>query len=217
MSLVLLLFVYTLFFAFLSPVWICILSTAVKVFNSFSATRVSPVALLYHIHLLPGNSSSIFGQLLTCPLFLKFCHLKSARKWNHAVYICIWCFHLKLPGESSKLLSISILYFFLLLSRRQWHPTPVLLPGKSHGRRSLVGCSPWGLEETDATEQLPFHFSLSCIGEGNGNPLHCSCLENPRGGGAWWAAVYGVTQSRTRLKRLSSSSILLHTHTHQFV
>ena len=90
--------------------------------------------------------------------------------------------------------------------RRQWHPTPVLLPGKSHGWRSLVGCSPWGREESDMTERLPFHFSLSCIGEGNGNPLQCSCLENPRDGGAWWAAIYGVTQSRTRLKRLSSSS-----------
>ena len=56
------------------------------------------------------------------------------------------------------------------------------------------------------TEQLHFHFSLSCIGEGNGNPLQCSCLENPRDGGAWWAAVYGVAQSWTRLKRLSSSS-----------
>ena len=55
------------------------------------------------------------------------------------------------------------------------------------------------------TEQLHFHFLLSCIGEGNGNPLQCSCLENPRDGGAWWAAVYGVTQSRTRLKRLSSN------------
>ena len=90
--------------------------------------------------------------------------------------------------------------------RRQWHPTPVLLPGKSHGQRSLVGCSPWGHWESDTTEELHFHFSLSCIGEGNGNPLQCSCLENPRDGGAWWAAVYGVAQSRTRLKRLSSSS-----------
>ena len=54
-------------------------------------------------------------------------------------------------------------------------------------------------------ERLPFHFSLSCIGEGNGNPLQCSCLENPRDGGAWWAAVYGVAQSQTWLKRLSSS------------
>ena len=90
--------------------------------------------------------------------------------------------------------------------RRQWHPTPALLPGKSHGQRSLIGCSPWGFEESDTTERLHFHFSLSCIGEGNGNPLHCSCLENPRVGGAWWAAVYGVAQSQTRLKRLSSSS-----------
>ena len=93
------------------------------------------------------------------------------------------------------------IYAFRQLSwRRQWHPTPVLLPGKSHGRRSLVGCSPWGRQESDTTEQLPFHFSLSCIGEGNGNPLQCSCLENPRDGGAWWAAIYGVTQSQTRLK-----------------
>ena len=88
--------------------------------------------------------------------------------------------------------------------RRQWHPTPVLLPGKSHGRRSLVGCNPWGCKESDTTEQLHFHFSLSCIGEGNGNPLQRSCLENPRDRGAWWAAVYGVTQSQTRLKWLSS-------------
>ena len=79
-------------------------------------------------------------------------------------------------------------------------PTPVLSPGKSHGPRGLVGCSPWGREESDTTEQLHFHFSLSHIGEGNGNPLQCSCLENPRDGGAWWAAVSGVAQSRTRLK-----------------
>ena len=80
------------------------------------------------------------------------------------------------------------------------------MPEESHGRRSLVGCSPWGHEESDTTERLHFHFSLSCIGEGSGNPLQCSCLENPRDGGAWWAAIYGVTQSRTRLKQLSSSS-----------
>ena len=85
-------------------------------------------------------------------------------------------------------------------------PTPVLLSGKFCGRRSLVGCSPWRHEESDTTERLYFHFSLLCIGEGNGNPLQCSCLENPRDGGAWWAAVYGVAQSQTQLKRLSSSS-----------
>ena len=90
--------------------------------------------------------------------------------------------------------------------RRQWHPTPVLLPGKSHRWRSLVGFSPWGRYKSDSTERLHFHFSLSCIGGGNGNPLQNSCLENPRDGGAWWAAVHEVSQSWTRLKRLSSSS-----------
>ena len=85
-------------------------------------------------------------------------------------------------------------------------PHSSTLPGKSHGWRSLVGCSPWGSEESDTTERLHFHFPLSCIREGNGNPLQWSCLENPRDAGAWWAAVYGVSQSRTRLKRLSSSS-----------
>ena len=86
------------------------------------------------------------------------------------------------------------------MKRRQWHPTPVLLPGKSHGWRSLVGCSSRGRKELDTTEGLHFHVSLSCIGEGNGNPFQYSCLENPRDGGAWWDAVYGVAQSRTQLK-----------------
>ena len=87
--------------------------------------------------------------------------------------------------------------FWMFLWRRQWHPTPVLLPGESHGWRGLVGCSPWGREESDMTERLHFYFSLLCIGEGNGNPLQCSCLENPRD---------GVAQSQTQLKWLSSSS-----------
>ena len=105
----------------------------------------------------------------------------------------------------------SIILFFLWLSsiplrRRQWHPTPVLLPGKSHEWRSLVGFSPWGRWELGTTVRLHFHFSLSCIGEGNGNPLQCSCLENPRDREVWWAAIYGVAQSWTWLERLSSSS-----------
>ena len=100
----------------------------------------------------------------------------------------------------------SLSLFTFMRWRRKWQPTPVFLPGKSHGWRSLAGCSPWGLKESDMTEQLHFHFSLSCIGEGNGNPHQCSCLENPRDGRAWWAAVYGVSQSRTWLKRLNSSS-----------
>ena len=100
-----------------------------------------------------------------------------------------------------------LLYYFLLSTynyiisyyrRRQWHPTPVLLPGKSHGRRSLVGCSPWGREESDMNERLHFHFSLSCIGEGNGNPLQCSCLENPRDEGSLVGFhLWGRTESDT--------------------
>ena len=113
--------------------------------------------------------------------------LNDKKEWNNAIYS-----NMDGPRE----------YYW----RRQWHPTPVLVPGNSHGRRSLVGCSPWGRTESDITERLHFHFSLSCTGEGNGNPLQCSCLENPRDGGSWWAAVYGVAQSRTRLKWLRSSS-----------
>ena len=88
-------------------------------------------------------------------------------------------------------------------------PHSSTLPWKIHGWRSLVGCCLWGCEESDTTERLHFHFSLSSIGEGNGNPLQCSCLENPRDGGAWWAGVCGVAQSRVQLKRLSSSSSIV--------
>ena len=73
--------------------------------------------------------------------------------------------------------------------RREWQPSPVFFPGESHGQRSQEGCGPWDGKELDTTEQL--------TGEANGNPLQYSCLENPRDGGAWWAAVYGVTQRRT--------------------
>ena len=117
----------------------------------------------------------------------------------------VWQF-LKRLGRVTILCDLIIPLLDTYPRKRQWHPTPVLLPGKSHGRRSLVGCSPWGCLELETTEWLHFHFSLSCIGEGNGNPLQCSCLENPRHGRAWWAAVCRVAQSRTGLKRLSSSS-----------
>ena len=79
---------------------------------------------------------------------------------------------------------------FSMLLKRHWHPTPVLSPGKSHGRRSLVGCSPGGHEESDMTERLHFHFSLSWL-EKEMATHSCSCLENPRDGRAWWAAIYG--------------------------
>ena len=112
--------------------------------------------------------------------------------------IKIHCLRDKWPTGSAFLYTCS--------SPRQWSPTPVLSSGKSRGQRSLVGCGPWGRYKSDTTERLPFHFSRSCIGEGTGNPLQCSCLENPRDRGAWWAAVYGVAQSWTQLKWPSSSS-----------
>ena len=129
------------------------------------------------------------------PHLTKPCYFLSFFNYNHpngCKVVSLCGFDLYFPNE--------------IIRRRQWQPTPVLLPGKSHGWRSLVGCSPWGHEESDTTERLHFHFPLSCIVEGNGTPLQCSCLENPRDGGAWWAAIYGVAQSRTRLKRLSMRS-----------
>ena len=124
------------------------------------------------------------------------------------IYLLLGCYLCRVLWKflSLKFFQKLLVLFQGVLRRTQWHPTPVLLPGKPHGRRSLVGCSPWGRWELDTTERLHFHFSLSCIGEGNDNPLQCSCLENPRDRGAWWTAVYGVAQSQTRLKRLSSSS-----------
>ena len=101
--------------------------------------------------------------------------------------------------------------------------TPLCIKGEGNGTQLQYSCleNPW-TEEPGRLQSmgslrvghdwaLDFHFSLSCIGEGNGNPLQYSCLENPRDGGAWWAAFYGVTQSRARLKRLSSSSSMYKT------
>ena len=96
-------------------------------------------------------------------------------------------------------------------------PHSSTLPRKSHGWRSLVSCSPWGHYKSDTTERLHFHFPLSCIGEGNGNPLQYSCLENPVDRGACWAAVHGVAQSRTRLKRLSMHALEKKMATHSSV
>ena len=93
-----------------------------------------------------------------------------------------------------------------LSSEKATAPHSSTLAWKIPWMEEPCGLQSWDHEDSDTTEQLHFHFSLSFIGEGNGNPLQCSCLENPRDGGAWWAAIYGVAQSRTRLKRLSSSS-----------
>ena len=163
---------------------------------------------------------SSFKVILTCILIIDIIQQRAythtppnaeTRNWFiYRVYISMYGKRLvPLPFQIYfPLLSLELSFSWAHghLGRWQRHPTPVLLAGKSHGRRSLVGCSPWGRGESDTTERLHFYFSLSCTGEGNGNPLQCSCLENPRDRGAWWASVYGAAQSRTRLKWLSSSS-----------
>ena len=90
----------------------------------------------------------------------------------------------------------SLCFILFLIRDYAMAPHSSTLAWKIPWMEEPVGCCPWGCEESDTTERLHFHFSLSCIGEGNGNPLQCSCLENPRDGGAWWAAVYRVTHSR---------------------
>ena len=95
-----------------------------------------------------------------------------------------------------------------------WTELNWFLPSKSHGQKSLVGCSPWGLEESDATEWLHFHFSLPCIGEGNGNSLQCSCLEYPRDEGAWWAAIYGSHRVRHDWSELAPAAAMYHEIVH---
>ena len=120
--------------------------------------------------------------------------------WAHLTFLNL-CFP---DSKMRNMVAFNILWKLrkvVSMGRRQWYPTPVLLPGKEPDRLQSMGSL-----KTDTTEGLPFHFSLSCIEEGNGNPLQCSCLENPRDGEAWWADVYGVAQSRAWLKRLSSSS-----------
>ena len=87
----------------------------------------------------------------------------------------------------------SLSLFTFMHWRRKWQPTPVFLPGESCGQRSLVGCCLWGRTESDRLKWFGMH---ACVGEGNGNPLQCSCLENPVDRGAWWAIVHNVTKIR---------------------
>ena len=138
---------------------------------------------------LPGPGIELMSPALANRFFTTkalgkpLCHiLDSTYKW-----FCLSLSDLLIISSSIHVAPNGIISFFLYL-------------------RSLVGCSPWSRWGSDTAERFPFHFSLSCIGEGNGNPLQCSCLENPRDAGAWWAAICGVAQSQIRLKWLSSSS-----------
>ena len=115
-------------------------------------------------------------------------------------FTCIHTDSARCTSHSSPNIVQEPMYHLAFALEKAMAPHSSTLAWKIPWRRSLIGCSPWGREESDMTERLHFHFSLSCIGEGNGNPLQCFCLENPRDCGAWWAAIYGVTQSLTQLK-----------------
>ena len=139
-----------------------------------------PCRWLYFEKWLKNQNVSTVNRFTAKPVKFHFHHKGNSIALKVEKQMCL-----------SVLTSIEEMWVFL------WLLLAVLLPGKSRGWKSLVGHSPWGREDSDMTERLHFHFSLSCIGEGNGNPLQCSWLENPRDGGAWWAAVYGVTESDT--------------------
>ena len=165
---------------------------------SFSSVQIFPVIFtLFHYSLF-----SSYFYLLLMPIFYPLLPLSlpPPTSLSTPMFSSFWVCDVLPPISLGSLPPQPLFSSPSSIWRRQWHSTPVLLPGKSHGWRSLVGCHLWGHTESDTTERLHFHFSLSCIGEGNGNPLQYSCLENPRDRGAWWAAVYGVAQSQTRLK-----------------
>ena len=154
-----------------------------------------PYLYLYH-STPPGLQSPVYSAYRSC------CTVNSVRK----EVLSFICYSNKQCSSSPVVVGVhcSIVSHFLQ-PQGEGNGTPLQYSClENPGRRSLVGCSPWDRKESDTTEQLHFHFSLSCIGEGNGNPPQYSCLGNPRDRGAWWAAVYGVAQSRTRLKWLSS-------------
>ena len=157
------------------------------------------------------NKKSPYGLILdikSFPLIFQCCSLIKF-KYPFSTFLNIplkfLIFHSTIPCKSHCMIKLTSFYSLKMEKALATHSSTLawkLLWMEEPGRlQSMMGSL-----RVDTTERLHFHFSLSCIGEGNGNPLQCSCLENPRDGGAWWAAVYGVAQSRTRLKRLSSSS-----------
>ena len=171
-------------------------SSAVKVQGEVSWTPVTAVFAS-----IPLRSERKAAYLFIC-LFSLYPFLPPPCLYTWGIYIS----HVPLPSDSW-MGSTNQRHWQKLLGMKQGNGTPLQYSClKIPWTEEPGGLQSWGRKESDTTEQLHFHFSLSRIGEGNGNPLQCSCLENPRDGGAWWAAVYGVAQSRTRPKRRSSSS-----------
>ena len=130
---------------------------------------------------------------------------KDSRQVVGAAYLPCWLILVYLGWRKSAVL-YGIDFTYTSVSEKAMASHSSTLAWKIPWMEGPGGLQFMGSLESDTTERLHLHFSLSCIGEGNGNPLQCSCLENPRDGEAWWAAVHGVAQSRTRLKRLRSSS-----------
>ena len=172
-----------------------------------------------NLHSLSASCCTLFYSitLSTAPVVFAFLSFIYHTIWS--LNQC-WC----LRKESGKLYTWLICEFdspprynrigsmYLHTLEKAMEPTPVLLPGKSHGWRSLVGYSPWGCEESDTTEQLHFHFSLSCTGEGNGNPLQYSRLENPRDRGAWWLPSMGSHRVGHNWINLAAAAAVTHTY-----
>ena len=176
---------------------------SVRVFSNESTLHIwSPKYWSFSFSIIP--SKEIPG-LISCRYSINICWLDEKSNQNISEPTELVTKHettLEINSEDADWQPVDMfclvhIMFKQIIWRRQWQPTPVLLPGRSHGRRSLVGCSPWGCEESDTTERLHFHFSLSCIGEGNGNPLQCSCLENPRDGSLVGCRLWGRTESDT--------------------
>ena len=162
---------------------------------------------LYFYHLVTVvylTGFSAVEMLLFHHVFMKILHGEDILKYMKVLFLILFS-----PASFNihrYFMHELIIAVIVITRRRQWYPTPVLLPGKIPWMEEPGGLQSMGSLGVGHNWATSLSFSLSCSGEGNGNPLQCSCLENPRDEGAWWAAVPGVEQSRTWLKQLSSSS-----------